>query len=245
MRARLLLLLVLSITGLGAVIALPDHVDMLPSAVKMKWPEIAGNWVKVRDTVESPQEKSILAPDTQFAKSQYIHADSNLQVDVGIVLSGMDPNNSIHRPERCLVAQGHSSLIRQGREITLADGRVLPVMRLFTSLKWVETRKDGPPVHHSNNFLTYYWFVGNDLLTNSHYGRTLRDIRDRLLRGANQRWAYFTVSVPLVDNEQTRALATNADTEIDQYLRKFISEVIPVMLDASMLDGGASAQVPK
>ena len=245
MRARLLLLLVLSIAGLGAVVALPDHVEMLPSAVKMKWPEIAGDWVKVRDTVESPQEKSILAPDTQFAKSQYVHAHSNLQLDVGIVLSGMDPNNSIHRPERCLVAQGHSNLVRQPREIQLADGRVLPVMRLFTNLKWVETRKDEPPVQHSHNFLTYYWFVGNDLLTNSHYGRTFRDIRDRLLRGANQRWAYFTVSVPLVDNEQTGALAANPDSEIDKYLQKFIAEVIPVMLESSMLDGGESAQVPK
>lgn len=245
MRARLLILLVLSLTGLGAVVALPDHVDMLPSAVKMKWPEIAGDWVKVRDTVESPQERSILAPDTQFAKSQYVHARSNIQIDVGIVLSGMDPNNSIHRPERCLVAQGHGGLVRIGREFKLADGRVLPVMRLFTNLQWMEPREGGPPVPQSNNFLTYYWFVGNDLLTNSHYGRTFRDIHDRLLRGANQRWAYFTIGVRLIDNEQTRALATNPDNELDQYLEKFITEVVPHMLESSMLNATVSSQVPK
>lgn len=225
--------------------ALPDQVLMLPSAVKMKWPEIAGDWVKVRDTVESPQERAVLASDTRFLKSEFVHRKSNAYIDAGIVLSGMDPNNSIHRPERCLVAQGHDGLVRQGREIKLADGRVLPVMRLFTNLKWVETREEGPPVQQSNNFLTYYWFVGNDLVTNSHYGRTLRDIRDRLIRGANQRWAYFTVSVALHDNEQTRALATASDSEVDQYLQSFIADVIPLMLESSMLDAGDSAQVPK
>lgn len=245
MRARLLLMIILSIIGLGAVVALPDHVEMLPSAVKMKWPEIAGDWVKVRDTVESPQEKSILAPDTQFSKSQYIHANSNFQLEVGIVLSGMDPNNSIHRPERCLVAQGHIGLVRQGREVKLVDGRILPVMRLFTNLQWVDSSKDAPPVQHSTNFLTYYWFVGNDLLTSSHYERTFRDVRDRLLRGANQRWAYFTVAVHLNDNEKTRALANAPDGELDKYIQKFIADVIPLMLDSSMLDGGSPTQVPK
>ena len=245
MRNRLLLLLILSIVGLGAVVALPDRVEMLPSAVKMKWPEIAGDWVKVRDTVESPQEKSILAPDTQFAKAEYVHARSNIHIDVGIVLSGMDPNNSIHRPERCLEAQGHGGLVRQGRDVKLADGRGLPVMRLFSNIKWMETRENEAPISHSSNFITYYWFVGHDLLTNSHYGRTLRDIRDRLLLGTNQRWAYFTIGVRLIDNEQTRALSTNPENEVDQYLEKFIAEVIPLMLESSMLDAGEPAQVPK
>lgn len=246
MRARLALLAILSVLGLGAVLALPDHVDMLPSAVKMKWPEIAGDWVKVRDTVESPQERSILAPDTEFSKSEFVHAQSNVHIDVGIVLSGMDPNNSIHRPERCLVAQGHGGLVRQPREITLADGRVLPVMRLFTNLQRMEPREGQPPVQHAYNFITYYWFVGNDLATNSHYGRTLRDIRDRLFRGANQRWAYFTVAMTLRDNDQTRALATMPESEVDKYLQDFIAQVIPRMLEAPMLDGTADApQVPK
>ena len=245
MRFRLLQLLVLSVVGLGAVMALPDHVEMLPAAVKLKWPEISGDWVKVRDTVESPQERSILAPDTHFSKSEFVHAKSNAHIDVGIVLSGMDPNNSIHRPERCLVAQGHGGLVRQGREITLADGRKLPVMRLFTNLKHVQTRNDGPPITRSYNFITYYWFVGNDLVTNSHYGRTVRDIRDRLFRGANQRWAYFTIAMALNDNEQTRALANAPDSEVDQYLQKFIADVIPAMLESTMLDDAGSVQVPK
>ena len=40
--------------------------------------------------------------------------------------------------------------------------------------------------------MVYYFFVGKDTITNSHYERTFQDAKDRLIGGYAQRWAYVT-----------------------------------------------------
>jgi len=42
--------------------------------------------------------------------------------------------------------------------------------------------------------LNYYWFIGCRDMTASHLTRTGIDIRDRILKGQTQRWAYVTVA---------------------------------------------------
>ncbi len=71
------------------------------------------------------------------------------------------------------------------------------------------------------NCVTYYFFVGHDRVTNDHLERTLVDMKDRLLRGMDQRWAYVSASMwygklPWIDKEVTEA-------EADEKLRKFVT----------------------
>jgi len=237
MLRRLIILTACAAIGLSAVFALPKQIRLLSSAVSLEWPNQSGPWVKIRDGEPSPQELNILAKDTSFANAQYTRANSNIPLNAGIVLSGDDINNSIHRPERCLVAQGHTSLQPVKLNIPLANGKSLPVTRLRSQISREEATADGKgrAVHAVG--VTYYWFIGHDTITNSHYERTFKDMQDRLFRGSNQRWAYITISVYLPENEQTRRLLPpdKLDGPIDTYIQEFIAQVIPGMIHYKMI----------
>ena len=238
MLGRLLTLLAIVIAGLSAVLLLPAQIRLLDSAVRQEWPIQAGPWVKMRDAQPSPQEISILAKDTKFFKAQYMRSGSNVPVDVGIVLSGDDINNSIHRPERCLVAQGHTDLTNRSLEIPLSGGHTLPVTRLTTRLRrelQKTSKDDGPAQVVACQGVTYYWFVGHDIVTSSHYARTFKDMSDRLLNGSNQRWAYITLSVYLNDTPEVENMLADPNGQVDRLLQDFIINVVPGMIDYGMI----------
>jgi hypothetical protein len=103
-------------------------------------------------------------------------------------------NTSIHRPERCLPAQGWT--VTDTKTVRLPT----PVGDLHaTRLHNLRTvRVDSERTANIYN-LNYYWFVGSKLITPSHTRRTLIDISDRVLRGTNQRWAYVTVAATVTE----------------------------------------------
>jgi hypothetical protein len=71
----------------------------------------------------------------------------------------------------------------------------------------------------------YYWFVGASHVTNSHYERTIYDIKHRLLEGTNQRWAYISLLSqfgPTWAENGMERLAPNTEEETDAYLQEFI-----------------------
>jgi hypothetical protein len=43
--------------------------------------------------------------------------------------------------------------------------------------------------------VTYYFFVGHERITENHTRRTLFDIKDRLVNGEAQGWAYISVTM--------------------------------------------------
>ena len=104
-------------SALGAVYFLPKAGDVAGSAVKMELPGSTGGW-SFKTQSASRDEVGTLTPDTEFAKAiclrprpGEVNPDGYLvpdRVDLSIVLSGYDLNNSIHRPERCMPAQGHT-----------------------------------------------------------------------------------------------------------------------------------------
>jgi hypothetical protein len=110
-------------------------------------------------------------------------------------LSGYDINNSIHRPERCLPAQGHMLHGKSDAVITLPNGRRLPVRRLESQQR-IRLREDSDEVAVIDS-LIYYFFVGHRRISNDHYQRTFIDMKDRLLHGQDQRWAYVTMATAL------------------------------------------------
>lgn len=217
---RLLLLQLLLALGLGAVFFLPKVAHSTPQGIELALPGDVGRWYG-EDQKISDLELKVLAGDTEFARKLYTDGLGN-QVFVSIVLSGHDLDNSIHRPERCLPAQGWS----------IADSKVVSIPgRGDSSTPLAATRlhnvrkvalKDGGTVQIYN--LTYYWFVGWNVTTPSHLTRTYIDIRDRILHGYNQRWAYITIASTITKDLQKFG---KDEAETDAMLQEFVRDLWP------------------
>jgi hypothetical protein len=235
MNFKPLILPVVLVAGLGAVYFLPQAGSVANTAISMKLPEQEDSW-SFRSIPPSPEELAVLASDTQFSKAICLKprpgertADGLLvpdRLDLSIVLSGYDLNNSIHRPERCMPAQGHTILSGTDVPLTLANGRTLTVRRLLSTQK-LPTSAD----HKSSQELscvTYYFFVGHDQTAHDHLQRTILDMKDRIVRGMDQRWAYASVSmwygkVPWIEPEVTEK---EADEKVSAFLSEFAKDQI-------------------
>ena len=220
---RLLTGMLLLTLGLSAMYLLPKTYGVRQSAIVMSLPLIVDDWYGRKLEVSTLEKKS-LATDTEQEKAEYQRyaPDKPGEVDLlnaFIVLSGDDMNNSIHRPERCLPAQGYILESRGEKEIDLGDGRVLKAMRLVSHHSTIKA-----PNGSNMPNLTYYWFVGAKEITNGHYSRTFIDMRDRLFTGANQRWAYVTVQANF-DIDWSPQIAHRTEEEADNMIGEYIKKV--------------------
>lgn len=222
---------------LSAVYLLPKVGAVAQSAVNMELPDTSGSW-SFEKQYASEREIKTLAPDTEFSKAvcfstrpgeinRYGNSVADA-VQLSIVLSGSDINNSIHRPERCMPSQGHNITSSSERTLKLPNGREFAAKRLV-SIQSVrnEANKDQEE-YLKFKCLTYYFFVGHDHVTNDHLGRTFVDIKDRLVRGMDQRWAYASVSmwygkVPYIENEVSEG---EADGKLQKFLTEFAEDQI-------------------
>ena len=221
--------------ALGAVYFLPKAGEVASSAVKMELPGSTGGW-SFKMLSASKDELTVLTSDTEFAKAiclrprpGEVNLDGYLvpdRVDLSIVLSGHDLNNSIHRPERCMPTQGHSITASNNVMLKLANGRELNTKRLRS----VQTIHNADERGRKTQFncVTYYFFVGHDRVTNDHFERTLLDMKDRLVHGMDQRWAYVSASmwygkIPWIEKEVTEA---EADGKLRQFLAGFAEDQI-------------------
>lgn len=215
--------------SLGLIYVLPRAGKTAESAARMDLPGYMGGW-SFEGIVPTKDEIGTLGKDTRFSKAicgKVRPSDTSLtgdlvfdRLDLSIVLSGHDLNTSIHRPERCMPAQGHAIQSSDDVVLKLEDGREFKAKRLH-SIQTIKDKETGKPVA-SFNCLTYYFFVGHDKITNDHLQRTLMDMKDRLVYGRDQRWAYVSTSmwygkIPWMPEEVTEA-------EADQKMRKFLSE---------------------
>jgi EpsI family protein len=217
--ARLVVLAALLGIGLGGIYLVPRQTKLQPCRVKMELPTFLGSW-SGKDAAVTVAEHSMLASDTQFCRKVYSDGLGD-SVLVSIVLSGHDLDNSIHRPERCLPAQGwniqdSSSLFVP---IPQAPGGGVPVTRLHD----VRQEKLGGNVVNVYN-LNYYWFIGYSDITASHLRREYIDMRDRLVYGYNQRWAYVTVAATITKN---LAPGGRDETQTDAMIQELIKRVYP------------------
>ena len=190
---------------LSLIYLLPMNMQLQESAISPQLPygtELDG-WYGEK-TQASKEERGTLAADTIFSKGIYQRCSPQnnssallsgtpsvfrygAPVSVSIVYSGSDMNSSIHRPERCLPAQGHQELRASNREIKLDNGKSITFCRLQSyTLPEVQ---GGEPLQH----IHYYVFIGHDRICHTHMGRTLYDIWDRIAKGRTQRWAYLQV----------------------------------------------------
>jgi EpsI family protein len=212
---RLILLQIVLLGGFSVVFALPKHSKLLPSAINLSLPEFLGDWYG-RDEDVSEGERLTLGPDTQFSRKKYTNGRGD-EIHVSIVLSGPDMNTSIHRPERCLPAAGWTVI--DSKEVALPAGSsAVQATRLHN----VRTARLNNGQVLTINSLNYYWFVGHSDMTPSHIERTLIDIRDRVLRGYNQQWAYVSVLAWVTKDLQAFG---RDEQQTDQLIQGFIKDL--------------------
>jgi hypothetical protein len=235
MKRRSLILPLVLAGGLSSIYFLPQAGEVAQSAVRMTLPTTMGPWF-LKPVPPSPEEVTTLDRSTTFAKAVCLSARPGEfsidgdpipdRADLSVVLSGYDLNNSIHRPERCMRAQGHTLLSETTISLKLDNGRELPVRRLRSvqTLKNLADRK----LDQQIECVTYYFFVGHERVETDHLKRTLIDMRDRLVHGMDQRWAYITTTMwfgkmPWIDEPISEA---EADAKLRALLIGFAEEQI-------------------
>lgn len=221
--------------GLSLIYLLPEPRDTLPSAVSMELPRNLMTW-HLEHKPPSKDEIGALGIGTEFSKAICLRGRSGEysldgyaipdRIDLSIVLSGSDMNTSIHRPERCLPAQGH--LIRESYpvKLNLPNGRKITAQRL-KSTQLMKNPETGEVTAELES-LTYYFFIGHDHITHDHYERTYIDIKERLLRGGEQRWAYVSASmwygkVPWIAKPVDEK---EADEKLQEFLAGFVERQV-------------------
>ena len=214
---RLLAVEIALVIGLSAIFFLPKAPATSPVGIALKLPIWVGDWIG-EDAEVTPRELEVLAKDTEFARKIYVSPAGD-KIFVSIVLSGEDMTSSIHRPERCLPAQGWNLQNTSQRTIPISDARSLKTTQLL-SVRMVEGKKQRVAIKN----LTYYWFVGYSDITPSHFTRTMFDLRDRVLHGFDQRWAYVTVSGTVTEGI---ARPGRSEAETAKMVEHFIAQLVP------------------
>jgi EpsI family protein len=215
---RLLSVQCVLLGGFSIVFLLPQTIKTSPMGIALTLPNVVGNW-SGDDLAVTKREREVLSKDTEFARKVYTDSERD-QILVSIVLSGEDMTSSIHRPERCLPAQGWNVESSVKRAIELPGGKSLELTRLQNGQLFVAPDKRRVTLHS----LDYYWFVGYKDMTASHLVRTGIDLRDRVLHGFNQRWAYVTVAAIVTQGIQPPERTGEQTAEM---LEAFIRDLVP------------------
>lgn len=190
---NILLLPFLLAAMLAGIYLMPRKGEVFDSSISMELPTGLNpdGWHGTRRQ-ESEEERSILAADTEFSKADYLQQlpisvaapeKAPALCRVSIVKSGHDLNNSIHRPERCLPAQGHFNLTGSTVQVPV-EGRGMIAM---TKLKSQQNMTPGQAKPTILDSMHYYVFIGHGHMTEDHLKRTMTDMKDRVLYGMDQR----------------------------------------------------------
>lgn len=215
--SRLAVLLALILGGLSSVAVLPERKGFMPVGINLALPDSLGQWWG-RNVAITDKEHQVLGPDTEFARKEYSSFQGDL-ILASIVLAGEDMMTSIHRPERCLAAQGWQFTPGGTRMIDVPGHGKLTVARLKNHR--ADRRRDGTMGTVEN--ICYYWFAGNRSLTPSHMQRVWFDTRDRLSGGYVQRWAMMMVSANITAHNKFG----RDEAATDALLTGFVQQLAP------------------
>jgi EpsI family protein len=214
--------------GLGSIYLLPRGYKIRESAIIMILPDTVEEWFG--ESMETSEVViNALADDTNYAQSQYKRRTPGTEDKIDItsafvVLSGDDMNNSIHRPERCLAAQGFEILSSEEILIPINEKYNVPTRRLLSKHLRTGVKQ-----------ISYYWFTGAKKITASHYNRTFTDIFDRLITGTNQRWAFVNITSPIIEDRNAHPFAEHSIEETDQLISEFISNIFILIHNENQL----------
>ncbi len=216
--SRLAILLAVLLGGLGSVYFLPKVLGFMPLGIDLSLPEGLGEWWG-RDAAVTQHERDVLGPGTEFARKQYTNGRGDV-ILASVVLAGEDMMTSIHRPERCLNAQGWACVPSGTRFVEVPGRGVMPATKLKN--RRTETLPDGSILTVDN--VCYYWFAGSSRLTASHTDRVWIDTLDRISGGYVQRWAMMMVSANITAGKSRFGRDEKA---VDEMLTGFIRDLAP------------------
>ena len=218
--SRIAVLLAFVTLGFASVFLLPRS-SAMPTGIRLELPDFVGNW-KGTDAEISEKERTGLGEKTGtvIIRKNYRHLDG-YEISVSIVVSGRDMSTSIHRPERCLQAQGWALQDGEKFAMTLPQHGTFPLMQLRSTRNIM----DGDSVL-TRELQAFYWFVGEKEICAGHWSRWAIDNRDRLFRGLSQRWAFILVSagVPVPPDPKDNAAARKWSQTV---MREFIKTLAP------------------
>lgn len=162
-----------------------------------------------------PQEYEVLPKDTSLARRLY-QAPGQFSILLGVVLMGTD-RTSIHKPEFCLPAQGWQIVAKETLRLPLErpEAYELPVGKFVT--RRLAPLPGGGHVTLSGVYL--FWFVAEDRITASHWGRMGWITWDLLRRGVLPRWAYLSVFVECPTGQEAAATA-----QVERFLAAAVPE---------------------
>jgi EpsI family protein len=225
--SRLAVLLAVLCGGLSSVALLPKHLGYQPVGINLGLPETLGPWWG-QDVEIGENEHSTLGYDTEFARKRYNNG-RGASILASIVLAGQDMTTGIHRPERCLNAQGWTVGDGSRRVIDVPNFGPLRTTRLINTKK---VRQDDQVIPVTA--VCYYWFVGYTDTAASHFQRVWLDGKDRVLKGYNQRWAMILISA---DITKERERFGYDEQGVDELIQGFIKQVTPLILKDSVHSG--------
>jgi Protein of unknown function (DUF3485) len=243
MKAKPWLLPLVMAGSLSLIYVLPQAGEMAESAARMDLPRESVGW-QFEAKAASEAEIKTLGGETKFSKALCIRprlgetgADGRALPDLmelSIVLSGSDLNTSIHRPERCMPAQGHRIMEAKSIPLEVDGGHHFRAKRLL-SVRTVPAQDAGGKPWELN-CVTYYFFVGRNQITDNHLERTLIDMKDRLLHGLDQRWAYVSATMIYGKPPWLQGREFTLE-EADQKLAEFLSTFAAEQIDWKRIDG--------
>jgi EpsI family protein len=194
--SRLAIVLAVLLGGLSAVFLIPSKVPFMPVGVNLELPDSLGEWWG-RPGEITEKERNTLGPETEFSRKNYSNGRGD-SLQASVVLAGSDMMTSIHRPERCLNAQGWEFTPGDQRTIDIPGHGKLPVMRLKNHKLLKAPDGSLQPLEN----ICYYWFAGSRSLTAAHNRRVWIDGMDRLFERRVQRWAMIMVTSDITSGRQ-------------------------------------------
>ena len=137
-------------------------------------------------------EKLLLPVGTPIVRKIYQNLQSTA-IQTTFVFSGTE-RESIHRPERCLIAQGNRIIDSFVYNAQATPDRRIPVriLKVMTDLR----DPDGK-VTASHPSVYAYWFFSPRRETCSHTRRLLLTAYDNAVHSYRPRWAYVSLAMPI------------------------------------------------
>lgn len=168
--------------------------------VTIQLPERVGEYVST-NVEPTKLELDTLPKDTSFGRRLY-RAPDGFEVLLSVVMMGTD-RTSIHKPEYCLTSQGWQILDQETIAIPMErPHRYALAVRKFTAGRLVQ-EPGGQQVRQGGLYL--FWFVSQDHLTASHWGRVGWLTWDLVRYGLLPRWAYVSAFVGCPAGQEARA----------------------------------------
>jgi hypothetical protein len=240
MTTKLAIFCAVMLATFSLVFALPKQLGFQPVGIVMKLPESIGLWLG-KEAAVTQLERDTLGEDTSFARKNYYNGMGD-HIFASVVLAGQDMMTGIHRPERCLLAQGWTTGSASHETIEVPSFGPMKVTRLQTA-KQVELKAPAgqPPRFITVKSVSYYWFIGYTDIAASHEQRVALDFRDRVFHGYNQRWAMVMLTSEITAGLQRFG---RDEKQTDELMVEFMKQLTPKILGESVQRHAANGEAP-